>query len=149
MMGVSIALLAATRASAMGASAMVGGGAKNLLGRGPLRMSGTGTSDAPLFCLNVCLRVKAARRADFLVCIRNNQKGTLSTEPLALAYVFGEDDTTPNTWHLFEKYRGREGFEAHTRTPHFKAWETFAASDPFTAPPRVDFYTLMGEGPPA
>jgi quinol monooxygenase YgiN len=100
------------------------------------------TAGAQLFCLNVCLRVKAERREEFLTCIRNNQRCTLSSEPLVESYVFGEDESTPNTWHFFEKYRGRAGFEHHCGTPHFAAWEAFAASDPFTAPPRVEFYTL-------
>lgn len=97
---------------------------------------------APLFCLNVCLRVKPERREEFIACIRNNQRCTLSTEPLAVAYDYGEDASTANTWHFFEKYVGRAGFEQHCATAHFAAWEVFAASDPFTAPPRVDFYTI-------
>jgi quinol monooxygenase YgiN len=95
---------------------------------------------APLFCLNVCLRVKPERREEFIACILNNQRCTLGTEPLVMTYVFGEDESTPNTWHFFEAYRGRAGFEQHARTAHFAAWEAFAATDPFTAPPRVDFW---------
>lgn len=96
--------------------------------------------DTPLFCLNVCLRIKPSCREEFLECIRQNQKGTLSSEPLAVTYAYGEDETTPDTWHFFEQYVGREGFEAHTQTPHFAAWEAFAASDPFSAPPEVKFF---------
>ena len=54
--------------------------------------------DAPLFCLNVCLRVKPERREEFLACIRANQKGTLTTEPLAVTYAYGEDESTPETY---------------------------------------------------
>ncbi|EOD25714.1 hypothetical protein EMIHUDRAFT_205801 [Emiliania huxleyi CCMP1516] len=78
------------------------------------------------FCLNV-----------------NQKKGTLSTEPLAVEYVWGEDVDQPNTFHFYEKYEGRRGFEAHQATPHFAAWEVFAASDPFTSPPVVEFYEEM------
>lgn len=106
-----------------------------------LRMGITARPDVPLFCLNVCLQVKPERRAEFLECIAANQRGTLTDEPLAVTYAYGEDETTPDTWRFFEQYRGREGFEAHTKAPHFAAWEAFAATDPFTAPPRVAFFT--------
>lgn len=95
------------------------------------------------FCLNVKLCIKPERRDEFLECIRNNQAGTLGTEPLALEYTFGEDADTPDTWHFYEKYVGRKGFEAHQATPHFAAWEAFAATEPFTAEPVVEFYQEM------
>jgi quinol monooxygenase YgiN len=97
------------------------------------------TSDK-IFCLNVKLCIKPERRDEFLKCIKNNQKGTLETEPLAIEYLVGEDTTVPNTFHFFEKYRGKAGFEAHKASPHFAVWEEFASSDPFTEPPRVEFY---------
>ena len=94
----------------------------------------------PLFCLNVCLRVKPERRDEFLRCIRANQEGTLTSEALAVTYVYGEDEKESNTWRFFEQYLGREGFEAHRKTPHFADWELFAATEPFTAPPDVKFF---------
>ena len=84
------------------------------------------SSEAALYCLNVKLCIKPEVREEFLDCIRANQRGTLSSEPLAVTYVFGEDESTPNTFHFFEQYRGVEGFEAHTKSPHFADWETFA-----------------------
>ena len=48
------------------------------------------------FCLNVKLCVRPERRDEFIACIRDNQKGTLSTEPLAVEYVWGEDVDQPN-----------------------------------------------------
>jgi len=93
-----------------------------------------------LYCLNVVLRVKAERRDEFLKCIANNQVGTLTKEPLAVEYTYGEDETTPNTFHFHEKYKGRAGFEAHTKAPHFAVYAQFTDTDPFTAPPEVVFY---------
>ena len=55
----------------------------------------------------------------------------------------GEDTEQPNTFHFYEKYEGRGGFEAHTQTEHFADWEVFAATDPFTEPPVVSFYEEM------
>ena len=94
----------------------------------------------PRFCLNVKLCIQPERRDEFLECIKNNQAGTLSTEPLAIEYVWGEDMDAPNTFHFYEKYRGRAGFEAHQATDHFAAWERFANTEPFTEPPVVSFY---------
>ncbi|CAM9286482.1 unnamed protein product [Heterosigma akashiwo] len=93
-----------------------------------------------LYCLNVQLDVKPERRGEFLACSKANQQGTLTTEPLAVTYLFGEDEESPNTFHFFEQYLGKEGFVAHTESPHFSVWEDFASSEPFTAPPRVSFY---------
>ena len=92
------------------------------------------------FCVNVQLCIKPERRDEFIACIRNNQQGTLQTEPLAIEYVWGEDTEVANTFHFYEKYEGLKGFEAHKATPHFAAWEAFAATDPFTSEPVVNFY---------
>jgi quinol monooxygenase YgiN len=66
--------------------------------------------------------------------------GTLTTEPLAVTYVYGEDETESDTWRFFEQYVGRDGFDAHCRTPHFAKWEEFASTGPFVAPPEVRFF---------
>ena len=58
---------------------------------------------SPLYCLNVQLCVKPEVRAQFLECIKANQRGTLTKEPLAKTYIFGEDEKTPNTFHFFEQ----------------------------------------------
>lgn len=101
------------------------------------------------YCLNVCLRVKPAARAEFLRVIAANQTGTLNTEPLALKYNWGEDEQVTNVFHFHEQYKGREGFESHTKTPHFAAWEDFLKTDPLREPPEVDFYTEIGLEPTA
>jgi quinol monooxygenase YgiN len=100
-----------------------------------------------MYCLAVQLAVKPERRTEFLECIQNNQRGTLDKElePLAVVYTYGEDPDTPNTFHFHEEYKGKEGFEAHQKAPHFAVWEKFAATDPFTAPPEVEFFEEIGE----
>jgi quinol monooxygenase YgiN len=98
------------------------------------------SSTASKFCLNVSVFVKPERREEFLKCIVANQMGTLSSEPLAIEYLWGEDVDTLNTFHFFEKYEGRAGFEAHTQSPHFANWLEFERTDPFTEPTRVVFF---------
>jgi len=95
----------------------------------------------PHYCLGVCLCVKPERREEFLECIQANQRGTCTSEPLAVTYLYGEDESIPNKFHFFEAYQGRAGFEAHTKAPHFKVWEEFVATEPLSAPPLLSFYT--------
>mmetsp|Transcript_13232 Transcript_13232/g.32343 ORF Transcript_13232/g.32343 Transcript_13232/m.32343 type:complete len:159 (-) Transcript_13232:140-616(-) len=92
------------------------------------------------FFLNVKLCVKPERREEFLECIRANQKGTRENEPLALMYEWGECTTQKNTFYFQEQYVSKEGFEAHTKMPHFADWEKFAATDPFSEEPEVIFF---------
>eukprot|EP00466_Bigelowiella_natans_P016345 jgi/Bigna1/146517/aug1.116_g21225 len=62
---------------------------------------------------------------------------TMELEPLAIEYTWGESQTEANTFHFQEKYKGKAGFEAHQQAPHFKRWEEFVQSDPFTKAPEV------------
>lgn len=98
-------------------------------------------SAAPvLHCMNATLFIKPERRHDFLECIQRAEVET-SREPLAVLYLYGEDEKTPNTFHVHQEYKGREGFVAHRRTEHYAAWRRFAATDPFTAPPKAYVFT--------
>jgi quinol monooxygenase YgiN len=92
------------------------------------------------YCLNVTIWVKPERREEFLACIKQNQTGTLSTEPLVRGYTWGESTSEPNTFYFQEQFASEEGFIAHTQTPHFAVWKEFADSDPFTKPPEVKFF---------
>jgi quinol monooxygenase YgiN len=76
-------------------------------------------ANTPLYCLTVTLQVKPERQSDFLSCISNNQYHTLTSEPNAITYIYGQDTTLPNTYHFFEQYtNGKEGFIEHTQTNH-------------------------------
>lgn len=94
------------------------------------------------YCLNVELCIQPDVREEFLATIAQNQQGS-HKEPLCLQYDFGESVDTPGSFYFHEEYKGKEGFDAHASAPHFKVWETFAATDPFTKPPVVSFYQTM------
>jgi (4S)-4-hydroxy-5-phosphonooxypentane-2,3-dione isomerase len=99
-----------------------------------------------VFCLNVQLCIRAEVREEFLQVIENNQNGSRGEdEPLCLQYDFGEDLERPNVFHFHEEYIGKEGFDAHTSSPHFAAWEKFAVrgSSVFTEDPIVAFYKTI------
>jgi len=103
--------------------------------------------NVPAFCLNVDLFPKPENRAEFVPTILNNKAGADNDEPLCLQYVWGESTTVPNTFHFHEEYTGddggKEGFDAHTKAPHFAAWEKFAATSPFTREPVVYFFRTI------
>ena len=90
--------------------------------------------------------MKPELRDKFLEYILNNQRGSQQDEPLCLQYDLGESLDTPNSFYLHEEYTGaddgKEGFEAHQATPHYKAWEKFAATNPFTKDVEVGFYRI-------
>jgi quinol monooxygenase YgiN len=68
--------------------------------------------------------------------------GTLTTEPLAISYVWGESTTEKNTFHFQEQFKGKAGFDAHTLSPHFLVWSKFADAEdsPFWKPPTAIFF---------
>ena len=93
-------------------------------------------------CLNVELCVKPEVRERFIEVIRNNKEGS-DAEPLCRQYSWGEDIYDPNKFHFHEQYEGEEGLLAHFEGEHFKVWEEFASTDPFTRPPRVEKFTVL------
>jgi len=100
------------------------------------------------FCVHVELCIKPEERNEFLNVIAQNQKGSLETEPLCLQYVYGESLDEKNKFIFHEEYKGedggKQGFDAHAQTPHFKIWEDFVEKrDPFTKPPVVNFFRTL------
>ena len=81
--------------------------------------------------LYVAFDVKPERREEFLTTVRQNEAGTLGTEPLNRAYMWGEDIEVPNRFHFHEEYVGTAGFDEHLKTPHVKVWDAFVDTDPF------------------
>ena len=103
-------------------------------------LSGQGASRGVLRCLNVRMTVRPERRDEFLRSILADQAGTLANEPLARAFVVGEDIHDHNTFYLHEQYVGAAGFEAHKAAPHFAPWQAFVDTEPFVGPLHVDFF---------
>ena len=94
------------------------------------------------FGLVVRFCVKDGRRKEFLAAIRADQLGALTTEPLAVSYLFGEDTDACNVFHMFERYASREGFEEHTQSTSYKAWAEFKATEPFAEQTQVKYFSL-------
>lgn len=94
------------------------------------------------YCVQVELYVKPDQREAFLECIQNNHRGS-NAEPLCYQYVYGESTSEANKFVFHEEYKGKEGFEAHSKAPHFAVWEDFAATGPFTKDPVVNFFETI------
>lgn len=101
---------------------------------------GKGKGQRPGYCVNVCFTLKEGKMDEFLKVILADQKATRASEPGNLEFVIGEDTSDPNTFHLYEKYKGEAGFQAHLKTPHFEEWDKFVKSEPFVKGPEVLFY---------
>ena len=100
-----------------------------------------------VYCTNVKMRVRPERRSEFLAAIKADQAGVLSNEPLALAFLVGEDTSTPNTFYLHEQFAGKAGFDAHLKAPHFPPWQAFVDSQPFSEPLQGQHYGRCWPGP--
>jgi len=91
----------------------------------------------------VTLYINPARREEFLKTIKINWAGTndRKIEPLNVLYTIGESVDTPNTFHFQEQFASKEGFIAHTQSPHFKVWEEVAKLEGlYSQPPKIDFF---------
>lgn len=99
------------------------------------------------FGVQVELCIKANLIEDFLDVIRINQNGSTTDEKLCLQYVWGESTVEKNTFVFHEEYMGddggKEGFDAHTQTPHFGVWEKFTEKEPFSRAPVVNFFKTI------
>uniref|UniRef100_A0A7S4I089 ABM domain-containing protein n=1 Tax=Prymnesium polylepis TaxID=72548 RepID=A0A7S4I089_9EUKA len=103
-------------------------------------VSSKAAGDRDILCLNVKMRVRPERRAEFERKITADQAGTLRDEPGALAFLVGEDTVICNEFYLHEQYIGQAGFDAHLKAPHFAPWQAFVDSHPFLEPLKVSFY---------
>ena len=106
------------------------------VGRGTVGAAAAVESEASDIYNYVSFDVKPERREDFLRSILANEKDTMSLEPLARAYQWGEDLEVPNRFHFHEQYGGGfAGFQAHLDSEHIAQWNALVATDPFTAVP--------------
>lgn len=96
------------------------------------------------YCVAVELYIKPDVIEEFTPVIEGNSRGSNNDEPLCLQYVYGESTSEPNLFIFHEEYTGgndgEAGFDEHASAPHFKVWEKFAATEPFTKDPVVHFF---------
>jgi homocysteine S-methyltransferase len=91
-----------------------------------------------VFCLNADLYVQPQHREEFVAVLENARSCSIQ-EPCCVEYQYGESMVSPNTFHVHQVYigneGGKEGFDLHSKTPHYQRWKQFAAKEPFTKSP--------------
>ncbi len=89
------------------------------------------------------LQVKPEYRQEFLDLATVTAKTTNEVEPGARAYLFYEDQTTPNLFFFFEEWDNQAAFAAHLEQPHTqKLTERYA--EILAEPADVRIYEIDG-----
>ncbi|KAG7373406.1 antibiotic biosynthesis monooxygenase [Nitzschia inconspicua] len=95
------------------------------------------------FCLNVEACVKPELRDDFIELMTSHQQNS-KAEPLCRQFDWGVSVEDPNSFHMHEEYKGKQGFDAHERSQHFAKFIQFIEEkQPCTKPPVVQFYNTL------
>jgi quinol monooxygenase YgiN len=97
------------------------------------------------FAVNVKCGLKPDRRDEFLRVIQADAVGTIQTEPGALQFTLGCDNSDANVFYFHEQYQAKRDFDYHCTTAHFLAWKAFRATEPFTLGPIVEFFLCAHE----
>ena len=79
-----------------------------------------------MFSLVVQLEVRPEDREEFLAAIRANAEASVRDEPGCSRFDVVEVEGGAGRYVLYELYDDAEAFEAHRRTPHFRAWREVA-----------------------
>jgi quinol monooxygenase YgiN len=104
-------------------------------------------SSSHTFALNVKCGLKPDRRDEFLRVIQADAVKTIQTEPGALQFTLGCDNSDANVFYFHEQYQTKSDFEHHCSTAHFLAWKEFCATEPFTLSPIVEFFHCVQHEP--
>jgi len=99
------------------------------------------------YAVNAVFTIKADRRQEFISIIQDDQRLSLKDEEGIVRFVVGEDKDKKNTFYLHEEYVNEDAFKKHTEMPHFKPWDDFTKTDPWTedGAPVADFYFCTHE----
>ena len=104
-------------------------------------------SSSKPYAVNAVFTIKEDRRDEFISIIQDDQKLSLKVEEGIVRFVVGEDKDKKNTFYLHEEYVNEDAFKKHTEMPHFKPWDDFTKTDPWTedGAPVADFYVCTHE----
>ncbi len=70
----------------------------------------------------VTIKIKAGHKDAFLKAMLGDAIGSVRDEPGCFRFDVLQDDTDPNTIHLYEVYQDQAALEAHRQAPHFLKW---------------------------
>jgi quinol monooxygenase YgiN len=74
--------------------------------------------------LLVTVKMKPERRDAFMKAMLEDARGSVTNEPGCLRFDVIQDESDPNTIHLYEVYRDKAAVEAHRQAPHYLRWRS-------------------------
>ncbi len=86
-----------------------------------------------MYVIVATLQVKPEHREEFIEEMLGDAKGSVGNEPGCLRFDVIQDEADPNRIYLYEVYKDKAAFEAHTTMPHFTKWRD-AVQDWFDGP---------------
>ncbi len=89
-----------------------------------------------MYVLLVKIQIKPDKRDAFIESMKDDARGSNMDEPGCLRFDVIQDENDPNTIYLYEVYKDRAAFDAHTKAPHFIRWRD-TVKDWYAAPSEV------------
>jgi len=90
----------------------------------------------------VTIRIKPGFRERFIEASYGDAQGSVRDEPGCFRFDILQDNTDPNTFHLYEIYADDAANEAHRKTPHYLKWRANVA-DWFDGTPQIVRMTTL------
>jgi len=89
-----------------------------------------------MYVLVVTIDIKPGFKEQFVAAMLEDARGSVANEPGCLRFDVIQDEQNANRIYLYEVYRDKSAFDAHTQTPHFIKWRD-TVKDWLASPPVV------------
>ena len=89
-----------------------------------------------MFSIFVTLNIKSGFSQLFIEASHGDATGSVRDEQGCFRFDIHQNNSTPNTFHLYEVYSDEAAFKAHTETPHYLEWHS-TVRDWFDGEPSV------------
>jgi quinol monooxygenase YgiN len=89
-----------------------------------------------MYALVATIQIQPEHRDAFIESMLDDARSSVRDEPGCLRFDVLQDESDTNKIYLYEVYRDRAAFEAHTQTPHLIRWRE-TVKDWFAAPTEV------------
>lgn len=89
-----------------------------------------------MYVIVATLNMKPEKKKDFIAAMLDDARGSVMDEPGCLRFDVIQDEEDPNRIYLYEVYKDKAAFDAHTKAPHFIKWRD-TVKDWYSATPNV------------
>ena len=79
-----------------------------------------------MYSIFATINIKPEDVEDFIAASLGDAQGSVRDEPGCFRFDISRDIEVPRRFYLYEVYRDEAAFQAHLKTPHFKAWHAVA-----------------------